>query len=254
MTVLDILLADVPTGWRVTDVHVGANWVVALVHHSDGTTRAGVAATPHPVASDAAFQPGHTALDRDAEQIAQGLRSPDMTAAAVALATLNALNQPDERLLTTDDAADWLSAQSAGRSIAIFGRFPFIEEEVRPFASRVWVFEQQPQPGELGGEAVGAVLPQADIVAITGSSVINHTIDGILGQVRHGCVTVILGPSTPLSVKLLDSGIDALFGVSAVDVPSLIRTVAAGSGFQKVEGLRRVALFRRESPKVRGGL
>jgi len=247
MTILETLLGDLSTGWRVTDVYVGANWVLSLAQHHTGMQRAGVAAAPHSIAPDARFQIGHYALDVPAEGVAQGLRSPDVTAAAVGLATLNAVHQPDERLLTTDDAADWLAAQCAGRRAAIFGRFPFIDDEIRPRASQVWVFEQRPEGSELDSTAMKTVLPQADVVAITGSSVINHTIDTILPQVSSASTVVLLGPSTPLSEKLFESGIDAMFGVRVENVQQVVNEVVAGNGFQKMSGLKRVALFNTQS-------
>ncbi|MBZ0279984.1 MAG: DUF364 domain-containing protein [Anaerolineae bacterium] len=242
MTVLEALITDLPEGWRVTDIYVGANWVLSLVSQADGTQQAGVASTPKQIAPDSRFQIGHYQLNENAGMVAQFSDSSDMTTAAVGLATINALNRIDQ--YTTDDAADWLSAQCADRNIAIFGRFPFINDELRPFARQVWVFEQQPQAGELDETAIKTILPQADLVAITGSSVINHSIDLILPHAQPGSTIVLLGPSTPLSPKLFDCGIDVLFGVRVVDVQRVIDSVIAGEGFQKMEGLHRVALFK----------
>jgi uncharacterized protein len=244
MTILEALLADLPTGKRVTDVYVGANWTLALAEDSTGLQCAGVAGSPRQIPPDARFQIGHHRLNQPAESVAQGLRASDETLAAVGLAAVNALIQPDDTRLTTDDAADWLSARCVGRRIALFGRFPFIDQEVRPFAQQVWVFERQPQAGELDSAAVSAVLPQADIVAITGSAVINHTIDQIMPHIRPGSTVIILGPSTPLSGKLLESGIDGLFGVRVTHIQQAIESVVAGVGFQQMNGLQRVALLK----------
>ena len=116
MMILQTLLSDLPPGWRVTDVYIGANWVLSLIEGNTGVQQAGVAAAPHQLTPDAPFQIGHYPLDKDAEAVARWLDSADATTAAIGLATLNALNQPDEHLLTTTDAADWLSAQSLGRN------------------------------------------------------------------------------------------------------------------------------------------
>ncbi|MBC7810863.1 MAG: DUF4213 domain-containing protein, partial [Burkholderiales bacterium] len=140
LPLVETLLTDLPIGWRVTDVYMGANWVLSLVRSHDGIQAAGVAAAPHSIAPDARFQSGHHALDVPAESLAYGLRSSDMTEAAVGLATVNALTPINESRLSSDDAANWLTEQSAGKSVAIFGRFPFIEDEIRPFARQVWVF------------------------------------------------------------------------------------------------------------------
>jgi uncharacterized protein (DUF4213/DUF364 family) len=244
MNLLNTLLSDLPANWRVTAIYVGANWVLVVVKHPTGLQQAGVAAAPREIAPNARFQIGHYVLDEDARDFSRLLASPDITAAAVGLATINALNQPDETCLTTDDAADWLAAQTNNRSIAIFGRFPFINAEIRPHARQVWVFEQQPQADELDSSAIQTVLPQADLVAITGSAIINHTIDLILPFTRPDSTVVILGPSTPLSTKLLKYGITAIFGVRVINLQEVIDSVLAGEGFQKMRGLQRIALFK----------
>jgi uncharacterized protein (DUF4213/DUF364 family) len=176
-----------------------------------------------------------------AEIIAQ-LSDKNPIAAAVALATINALLPPEK--LSKHDAADWLSTQSRGRNLAIFGRFPFIEEEIRPFAKDLFVFEREPQVGEYSAADMGDILPKADIVAITGSAIINHTIDDILQHSYANQKIVILGPSTPLSSRLFVYGVDAMFGVRVADIDAALASVQKGSSFQKMQGLERVSLLK----------
>jgi uncharacterized protein len=239
MSVLQTLLHDLPETPRVTDIFVGANWILALVDDA-----AGVASTPKQISPESRFQIGHHALNEPAHEIARLLLSEDETTAAVGLAVLNALHQPDESRLTKADAADWLSAQCAGKHIAIFGRFPFIEDEIRPFARKVTIFEQTPQNDESSSTEIATLLPDAEIVAITGSTIINHTIDTILPHVRPGSIVVMLGPSTPLNERLFECGIHALFGVRVADVEQVKASVLDGAGFQKIQGLQRMAMFK----------
>jgi uncharacterized protein len=242
MSVLDVLLADVPRNWRVSDVYVGENWIISLTCHADGTIRAGVATAPKSFLEDAAYSIGHHQPKTEIGDLLQLLRSDDATAAGVALATLNALQQSDNFLRI--DAADWLSQQSRGKNVAVFGRFPFVEEEVHPFAKNVFVFEQHPEKGEYAADAMANILPQADIVAITGSTVVNHTIDSILQHIPATSITALLGPSTPMTARLFDCGIHALFGVRVADIQQAVASVQAGVGFQKMHGLERVSLFK----------
>lgn len=246
MTVLETLTTDLPTDWLITDVYVGSNWIVSLVINDDGVVRAGMAATPEYIAPHECYQ--RCNLNEPADIAARRLLSQDLTDAAIALATFNAINQPAKHLLTSEDAAEWLAAQCGGQSVAIFGRFPFINTELRPVARQVWVFEQQPQPDEFDSNAIPTLVPQADIVAITGSSVINHSIDSILPHIKPGSIVVLLGPSTPLSEKLFALGLDAMFGVLVTNVQQVIESVVAGDGFQKMKGLQRVALLKRPLP------
>jgi uncharacterized protein len=244
MNVIETLLINRPNDARVTDIYVGANWVLALVSKADGTQCAGLASTPAQIASTSFLQVGHHHIDDNFQNIARVLRHARDVRAAVALSAINALNQPDESLLSNVDAADWLSAQSIDKNVAIFGRFPFIEDEIRPHARQVWVFEQEPQADELNVREMASVLPQADIVAITSSTIINRTIDSILSHTKSDSAIVLLGPSTPLVSKLFDCGIDALFGVRVADLEQVVASVMAGEGFQKLQGLKRVSMFK----------
>lgn len=240
-TVLETLLAEAPSGWRVTEICVGANWVLAVTSRADDSCRAGVAAAPLAIDPHSPFQIGQYTPDEDAYTVAQLLRSDDLASAAVGLATVNALLQPAS--LSAFDAADWLAARCANRTLAIFGRFPFIDAEIRPAAREVWVFEQAPHAGEYGADDVARVLPQADVVAITSSTIINHTLDAILAQVSPHSLVVLLGPSTPLSARLFTCGVHALFGVQVVNIQQAAESILTGGAFQKLRGLQRVSLL-----------
>lgn len=244
MAIIEALLENLPQNLRNQAVYVGDNWVLSLIYGDDGTQYAGVATAPKYFPDNARFPIGYYALDKDATTIAQLLLSEDGSEASVGLATINALLQIEKSTVSNTDAADWLTEICTERHVAIFGRFPFIDEKVRPFASRVSVFELNPTEGEYGAADMSQILPQADVIAITGSTIINHTLDDILLHISSDSTVALLGPSTTLSTRLFEYGIDALFGVQVVDIQKAIDSVQAGSGFRKMQGLRRVSLFR----------
>jgi uncharacterized protein (DUF4213/DUF364 family) len=74
-------------------------------------------------------------------------------------------------------------------------------------------------------------------------------LDGILEQLSPECLRVLLGPSTPISDKLLEHGMEVLFGVQVVDMGAAIESIVGGHNFQKLNGLRRVSLF---NPRLTG--
>jgi hypothetical protein len=80
MPVLDSLLRDVPTGWRVAGIDVGVNWVLVQLRHKDGTQRAGVANASQKFTSDMVYPIGHYEPDSDANTILPLLRSADESA------------------------------------------------------------------------------------------------------------------------------------------------------------------------------
>jgi hypothetical protein len=76
------------------------------------------------------------------------------------------------------------------------------------------------------------------VVAITSSALINHTLDGLLALCRPEALVMMLGPSTPLSPRLFNHGVNILAGSIVVDETAAIRTVGQGASFQQVEGVR----------------
>lgn len=246
MSIIETLLANLPQNLRTQTIYTGENWVLALLCDEHGRQYAGVASAPHDFPDNAGFPIGQHSVDEDAAEIAQLLRSKDISEASAGLATVNALIQLENNSLSTADAADWLAQTCTDRKVAVFGRFPFVDDEVRPFAKEVRVFEQNPAAGEYHASQMPEILPQVDVVAITGSTINNHTIDDILTHTVSGNMIVIIGPSTPLTAKLFDLGINALFGVQVVDIEKAIASVQVGSNFRKMQGLRRVSLFKTE--------
>ena len=244
MSVLSLLLDNLPSGWMVENIYVGANWVLSCISYN-GERRAGLASSP--VESPVDFSADVLALE-----MAQRVLSSHPLYAAVGLATLNALLQPDESALTDMDAADWLVQNGAGRNIAIVGRFPFIADELAPVARKIWTFERDPEPGEYVESDMPHILPDAEIIAITSSTLINHTIDDVLAYVPPQSVVMLLGPSTPLSTDLFVYGIDLLSGVQVIDIPMALQSVQAGVSFRQMQGLRRVTLCNRDRVNCNG--
>ncbi len=133
--------------------------------------------------------------------------------------------------------------RGAGRQVAVVGHFPFVEQ-IRRAAARCWVLELNPRPGDLPAECAGKVLPQADVVALTGISLINHTFDDLLRLCRRDAFIVLLGGSTPLSPVLLDLGVSAVAGTLVIDVPAAVRAISQGAVFPQIPGKRLLTMMR----------
>jgi uncharacterized protein (DUF4213/DUF364 family) len=82
------------------------------------------------------------------------------------------------------------------------------------------------------------------VVALTGSALINGTLDGLLSLCRPGALVMVLGPSTPLSPVLFDHGATFLSGARVVDEAAALRTIGQGATFQQVEGVRLLTLMK----------
>ncbi len=241
---LERIIETLPDDWTTSALHIGHNWTLSIVQNPNGERRAGLAATPTPerVAAQTQFQYGANLVVRaNAISLAHSAQATNPVEAAVGLATLNALLQPDPALLTNVDAADWLVERGQGRQVALVGRFPFIDE-LKPVVTQLWVLELTPQPGEFSADQAPLLIPQADVVAITSSTLINHTLDSLLTLVRPKAKVMLLGPSTPLTPVLFDFGVDLLSGVQVVDIEAVLASVRERVNFQKMEGVRRVTM------------
>jgi uncharacterized protein (DUF4213/DUF364 family) len=108
-------------------------------------------------------------------------------------------------------------------------------------AADCWVLERDPASGDLPASEARAILPRADVVALSGTSLLNHTFDDLMGLCRPGAFVLLLGPSTPLSPVMFEDGVDALSGTRVHDANLVLRSVAQGATFQQIKrggGLR----------------
>jgi uncharacterized protein (DUF4213/DUF364 family) len=131
--------------------------------------------------------------------------------------------------------------------VAVVGHFPFIPS-LREVAARLWVIEKHPRKGEHAASAAADLIPRADVVALTGSALINHTLDGLLSLCAPMSTVVVLGPSSPLSPVLLDHGATIVCGTRVVNEELALRSIGQGATFQQVRGVRLLSLSRRRGP------
>ena len=240
---IDALLAALRGDAPVRQVLVGSFWT-AVVSGGDAV-RCGLASTLRPADHEAGLPvatPGDL-LHRSARELAELLRSSSTLEAGIGMAALNALLEVDEGVCSEVNARELIMERGAGRQVAIVGHFPFVEQ-VRRSAATCWVLELRPRPGDLPAEQAPAVLPQADVVALTGTSLINHTFDEVVGLCRPGAFVVVLGGSTPLSPVLFDYGVDAIAGTRVVDVPAALQAIGQGATFRQIPGKRLLTMMR----------
>jgi len=95
----------------------------------------------------------------------------------------------------------------------------------------------------LPAEASDKILPQADVVGITGTSLINHTAEKLLNLSRKS-FTVMIGPTSPLSPVLFDYGVDIISGAKVVDAEKAILCLNEGAMFRQIPGIELVSMKR----------
>jgi uncharacterized protein (DUF4213/DUF364 family) len=235
MGALDDLISNLSGDSVVHEVHTCVFWTAVLSKHC------GLASTfhePHP--SHRPVRKAGRLTRLSALELVQYARSDNVLEASIGMAAINSLIDIDEARCVKENALDALAREGRGKNIAIVGRFPWIPK-LRTIASTLWVIEQNPRKGELPAEAAEDVLPQADVVGLTGTSFINHTVDRLLALSKNSFV-VMVGPTTPLSPVLFDYGVDILAGTKVVEPDKTIRSINQGAIFSQVEGVKLVTM------------
>jgi uncharacterized protein (DUF4213/DUF364 family) len=183
--------------------------------------------------------------EKSASELAEYARSDNLLEASIGVAAINSLLAVDESGAVEANAVEVLIEHGRGKNVALVGHFPFIPK-LRPAVGQLWIIEQHPADDEYPAEAAADLIPQANVVALTGSSLINHTLDGLLALCHPGSVVMVLGPSTPLSPILFEHGVTILSGSRVVDEDAVLRTVGQGASFQQVEGVRLLSLTNKQ--------
>ena len=233
--VLDNLIFSLSGDSVVREVHTCVFWTAVLSKHC------GLASTfhePHPYHKPVRNAGRLTGLS--ALELVQYARSDNVLEASIGMAAINSLIDIDENRCVKENALDVLARKGRGKNIAIVGRFPWTPK-LRMIARTLWVIEQRPQEGELPSEATEEVLPQADVVGLTGTSFINHTVDRLLALSKNSFV-VMVGPTTPLLPVLFDYGVDILAGTKVVEPDKTIHSISQGAIFSQVKGVRLVTM------------
>jgi len=186
-------------------------------------------------------------LDYSGRELVEWLRSDSTLEASIGLAAFNALNGLKGGF-TEVNASNVILERGTGRRVAIVGHFPFVDE-VRRAAETCWVLELNPRPGDLPAERADEILPQADVVALTSTSLINHTFDDLIALCQPDSFVVMLGPSTPFSPLMFESGVDALSGTLVTDPERVLRSVSQGATFRQIKrvgGLRLLTIAKHD--------
>jgi len=241
MKILDDLISMLDLEAPVKDIRQG-------VFHTGVMTRyCGLAAT---LPRDALRQdppnvkePGFL-TEKSAFELARLAYSESILEASIGVAAINSLLEVDENLCIEINAAEIIMEKGKGKKVAIVGHFPFVKR-VREVADKLWVIEKNPREGDFSENDGESLIPQADIVAITGTSLTNHSFDNLISLCNKNAFIIMLGDTVPLSSVLFDYGVDAISGTRVVDAELALRCVSEGANFRQIKGTRRLTMLKK---------
>jgi uncharacterized protein (DUF4213/DUF364 family) len=240
MQILDDLISVLNVNTSVKDIRQG-------VFHTAVLTRfCGLAAT---LPRDALRQeppmvkePGFL-LQKSPLELARLAYSPILLEAAIGMATINSLLEVDESTCNKLNAAELIMEKGKGKRVAVVGHFPFIPT-IKKSVKKLWVIEKNPHENDFGEAEAESLIPKADVVAITGTALTNHTMQHLLGLCNPRAFVITLGDTAPLSTILFDYGLDAISGTRVNDTDMALRCVSQGANFRQIKGAKRLTLMK----------
>ncbi|MEB3293798.1 MAG: DUF364 domain-containing protein [Synechococcales bacterium] len=123
--------------------------------------------------------------------------------------------------------------QIRGKRVVIIGRYPGLAQYEQE--ADLTVLERQPNAQDLPDAACEYLLPDADWVFLTATSIANKTFPRLV-ELAQQAELVLMGATVPWLPELADMGIDYLAGVVVSDPTALRQTIAEGGGTRIFEG------------------
>ncbi len=176
MSVLGALLSSLVEDAPVQEVRTCVHWTAVVSKHCGLASTGHQEQHPHGQVSVRGVGSLH---ERSALELAQYVKSDRLLEASIGMAAVNSLLEVDEKRCVELNAAAWLAERGRGKKVAIVGSFPFVPKLERT-TDKLWVLERHPTGAERDAAQASEIIPQADVVAITGASLINHTASSVL--------------------------------------------------------------------------
>ena len=211
-----------------TDIRIGLGYTAVLL--ADG--RCGLAYTLHEdeYESCCVIPEAGRLSGRKVSELISWMKLRDAVACAVGLAALNAVLTPPAAV--ESDILGLLPAH-ADDSVGMIGYFGPLVGPLKDRVQALHIFERRPNPeyGILPESAARDLLPECQVVIMTATTLLNHTIDDLLDLCNKAREIAILGPSTPFMPEIFSRrGVTMLSGLQVVDPTLALRIVSEGGG------------------------
>jgi uncharacterized protein (DUF4213/DUF364 family) len=227
--IYDELMVSIDPAARVDAFAAGLHWFG--VRSSEGM---GLAMAP-PEGRAAPTGAGKIA-GRGLSEIAQRAKSWNFSDAALGVAAINAHHNAPERVRpllddprytthTGTNAFEYMLPRVIGKRVTVIGHFRGLDKMAEH--CELTILERRPQVGDLPDPACEDVLPRSDFVFITGTTLINKTLPRLLALSRGAFVSLV-GPTTPLTPRWFDLGVNLIAGLVVDDVPAVWPIVQEG--------------------------
>jgi len=181
---------------------------------------------------------------------------------AIGVAAMNALSQ---RIIESDNDADYQIIKDADgfdlleiqphETVSLIGAFgPYIRR-LKMAGNPFFIVEKNPQTlrsDEMkyfrSESDMGVAMVQSDVIIITGTAIVNHTIDVILSSVTDGRRTALIGPTASMIPDVFfKRGVHVMAGVRILDSDLMIKILKQGGSAYHLlkECSEKIAFFKK---------
>lgn len=196
---------------------------------------------------------------RSALSFVEEMSSGNPLKKAIGIAVMNALSmgcwrekQPDQYSISTrTDAMDVVNIADADYVVVVGALVPALRELKRhgkPFGILELdkaTLKPDELPHHIPQEQAGAAVSRADLLIVTGTALINDTLEGMLKERKPGARVVVMGPTaSSLPEAFFRRGVSAIGGVIVNDPDRVLDLIAeGGSGYHFFEkGAERIVI------------
>lgn len=225
------LLLDQPLTGNIESIVLGLTWTLC-----QSECGAGLAMSPD-LASRTLPWPG-TLRGKKVADIANWITSWQPHESSIAMAAINSVINTDNPLqmsatpLVSQGPAnlsvfEHFLPRISGKRVIVVGRYPGLDRYAEQ--CEMTVLERKPSADDLPDPAAEFLLPEADWVFLTATSITNKTFPR-LAELSRDANLVLMGPTVPWLSELVEFGVDFLAGVDIKRPQDLQQTVAEGGG------------------------
>lgn len=233
--IYDLLLDYGNTTTPVKEILIGLTWTLCE------TEGIGLCMSPGTVTRTLPWS--GTLVNKPVKELASWLLSWNSFEATVAMAAINAEINSRSPLPTQAEPLspygpgnlavfEYFLPMIRGKRVAIIGRYPNLSRY--QIEMEMTVIERQPGADDLPDTASEYLLPEAEWVFLTATSIANKTFPRLVELAKNSQL-VLMGPTMPWLAELKEFGIDYLAGVTVSNSQALRETVAEGGGVRIFE-------------------
>ena len=181
-------------------------------------------------------------LEDNAWDLARLALTPRGIDSAVGVATINAAINPRVEA-EQGDILEFLKLRPNDK-IGMIGYFRPLVPKLREH-HELLIFERAPERASQDDEvhpdwAAEKMLPTVDVAIITGTTIINKTIDHLLELTANAREIAVVGPSTTLAANVFAKrGVTLLSGMVVEDVDKALKIVSQGGGARNLSKVSR---------------